>query len=88
MHPMQLVILGLLVAFASFGVMQFVVLKYFRRFTLPALLVAVGFGLGLALIFPEPGRALYQMGWMLAMASSVAMFALGSFLRGRSNNKR
>lgn len=77
---MQTIIIGLLVAFASFGFMQFVVLKHFKAFTLPALIVMVAGGLGFAFYFPEGLRSLYQFGWMAAMLSSVLMFGLGKML--------
>lgn len=77
---MQTIIIGLLVAFASFGVMQFIVLKHFKSFTLPALVFMVAGGLGFAFYFPEGLRPLYQFGWMAAMFSSVVIFALGKML--------
>ncbi len=64
-------LLGLLVAVLSFGIMEFVVLKRFRAYTLPCLLAAVGGGLLLAAVFGDPGSTLYQMGWMLGMCICV-----------------
>ncbi len=64
-------LIGLLVAVLSFGIMEFVVLKRFRAYTLPCLLVAVGGGLLLAAVFGDPGSTLYQMGWMLGMCVCV-----------------
>ena len=67
------VLVGLLIAVASFGVLEFVVLKRFRQHTLPCLIVAVGGGLLLAMAFAEPFSAFYQMGWMLGMSVCVAI---------------
>lgn len=87
---MDNIIIGLLVAFASFGFMQFVILKYLRPYTLPALVLVVAGGLGLALVFPEPARSLYQFGWMAAMAASCLMFGFGKLLgrAARKNNTK
>lgn len=64
-------LIGLIVAVVSFGIMEFVVLKRFRAYTLPCLLAAVGGGLLLAVVFGNPGSSLYQMGWMLGMCICV-----------------
>ena len=60
-------ILGLLVSVGSFAVLQFVVLRSYRQYTLPALLLAVGGGLLLALAFPQPLGSFYQLSWMMGM---------------------
>jgi len=68
----------------SFLVLQFIVLRHFRSFTLPALLFAVGGGLMLAIAFGEPGATLYQLGWMLGMSLCVAIgFIAGMVKRDR-----
>ncbi len=67
------VVIGLLVALASFGSMEFVVLKRFREHTLSCLLFAVVGGLMLAGAFAEPARSFYQLGWMLGMSASVCI---------------
>lgn len=75
-------IIGLFVAVASFGILEFVVLKRFREHTLVALLIAMGGGLMLAGVFAEPARAFYQLGWMLGMSASVAVgLTIRSFRR-------
>lgn len=66
-------LIGLAVALSSFLIMQFVVLRYFRRHTLPFLLAFVGFGLAAAVFIGEPAGTLYQLGWMLGMSVCVAI---------------
>lgn len=83
---MDTLIIGLLVGFASFGFMQFVVLKYLQPYTLPALVLVVAAGLGLALAFPEPASTLYQFSWMAGMAASYLMVGFGKLL-GRAARK-
>lgn len=80
-------ILGFVIAVTSFAVLQFVVLKHFRAFTLPCLLLAVGGGLMAAILFPEPGGTLYQTSWMMGMSLCVAIgFIVGAVRKNRNRS--
>lgn len=84
---MQHIILGLIVAFATFGFMQFVVQRL-RAYTLVALIITVGAGLSAALFLDESVRSIYQFGWMLGMMLCVAMFLFARGLkRAAEKNK-
>lgn len=80
-------IFGLVVGLLSFAAMQFVVLKYFPKYTLPCLLLAVGVGLALPLAMAEQARILYQLSWMLGMSICVTI-ALTVRMFKRPGNKR
>lgn len=77
-------LLGAFVAAASFAALEFIVVPRFRQFTLPALLLAVGGGLALALVFPTPLLVMYQMAWMLTMMVCV-MLGFSARARRRQN---
>lgn len=78
MHVSALI--GLAVAIAGFMVMQFVVLKYIRRHTLPALVAFVGIGLAAPSFMHEPVSTLYQLGWMLGMCICVLISLVGRII--------